>query len=79
MVFKNSMGMHLLACVYSCVEGAIPLKQFSLLTIVLVISGAVAAVGGVALGGVGGVVAGGVIGLAAAAIGHHLEGGHGKK
>ena len=59
--------------------GTISLKQFSLLAIVLVISGAAAAVGGVALGGVGGVVAGGVIGLAAAAIGHHLEGGHGKK
>ena len=59
--------------------GTISLKQFSLLAIVLVISGVAAAVGGVALGGVGGIVAGGVIGLAAAAIGHHLEGGHGKK
>ena len=56
-----------------------PLKQFSLLAIVLVISGAAAAVGGVALGGVVGIVVGGVIGLAAAAIGHYLEGGHGKK
>ena len=59
--------------------GAISLQEFSLLAIVLVISGVAAAVGGVALGGVGGIVAGGVIGLAAAAIGHHLEGGHGTK
>ena len=48
---------------------AISLNQFSLLSIVLVISRAADTVGGVALGAVGVLVAGG--GLAAAAIGHH--------